>query len=83
MGTIPGPAQWIKGSGIAVTVGQVVAAASIQSLVGKFPYTTGAAIKRKKVVSDMHCNYSKTSEVMITSLKHVDKKLLHVLLYEA
>ena len=42
MGSSPGPAQWVKGSGSAAP------AAQIQSLVQELPYAMGAAIKKKK-----------------------------------
>ena len=41
VGSIPGPAQWLKGSGVA-------AAAQIQSLAREFPYAMIAAIKINK-----------------------------------
>ena len=41
-GSIPGPAQWIKGSGIAA------AAAGIHSLARELPYAVGPAKKIKK-----------------------------------
>ena len=45
---MPGPVQWVKGSGVAAAVVQVTAAAWIQSLAQELPYATGAAIKKKK-----------------------------------
>ena len=42
LGSIPGPAQWVKGSDIAA------AAVWIQSLAREFPYAPGMAIKKKK-----------------------------------
>ena len=39
---IPGPVQWVKGSGVAA------AAAQIQSLAGERPYATSTVIKKKK-----------------------------------
>ena len=42
MGSIPGPVQWVKGSGVAA------ATAWIQSLVREFPYATGMAMIFKK-----------------------------------
>ena len=42
MGSIPSPAQRVKGYIVAA------AAAQIQSLAGAFPYATGAAIRKKK-----------------------------------
>ena len=42
---IPGSAQWVKGSSVAVL--WVVAAARIQSLAQELPYALGAAIKIK------------------------------------
>ena len=46
MGLIPGPAQWVKGSGIAAAAGWITAVAQIQSLAWEFPYATGEAIKK-------------------------------------
>ena len=40
-GSIPSPAQWVKGSGTAAT------AAQIQSLARELPYAVDAAIKKK------------------------------------
>ena len=45
MGSIPSEMQWIKGSGVAVAVVQVTAAAQIQSLAWELPYTAGVATK--------------------------------------
>ena len=42
MGLILGPAQWVKGSGIAAVVAQVEAVARIQSLAQELPYAVGA-----------------------------------------
>ena len=42
MGSIPGLAQWVKGSGAAA------AEAWIKSLGSEFPYAGGVAIKKKK-----------------------------------
>ena len=47
-GSIPGLAQWVKGSGIAALAGEATSVAQIQSLAQELPYATGAAIKRKK-----------------------------------
>ena len=44
MGSIPNPAQWIKGHGVAIDVAWVTAAAQIQSLDQELPYTTDVAI---------------------------------------
>ena len=43
MGLIPGPVQWVKGSGGAATVAQVAAAVWIQSY--KLPCAPSAALK--------------------------------------
>ena len=48
MGSIPGPAQWVKGSSVAIAAAQVETVARIQSLVQEVPYTMGAAIKKTK-----------------------------------
>ena len=48
MGSIPGVVQWVKGSGVATAVAQVVAVAWIQPLAQEFPYALGAAIKKTK-----------------------------------
>ena len=40
--SIPGLAQWVKGSSVAATVAQ------IQSLAWGLPYVMGAAMKKKK-----------------------------------
>ena len=50
MGSIPSEMQWIKGSGVAVAVVQVTAAAQIQSLAWELPYTAGVAAKKKDVM---------------------------------
>ena len=42
MGFIPGPLQWVKGSGVATP------AAEIQLMVQELPYATGAVIKKKE-----------------------------------
>ena len=63
-GSIPGFIQWVKGSSIAVSCGvghrcgsdlallwlwhRSAAATPIRPLAWKFPYATGAALKRKK-----------------------------------
>ena len=47
--SIPGLAQWVKGSGVAAAVAQVTAVAQIQSLPRELPCTVGVAIKKKKV----------------------------------
>ena len=62
-GSIPGLAQWVKGSGIAVSCGigcrwgwdpallwlwqELVATALIQPLAWELPYATGTALKNK------------------------------------
>ena len=58
-GSIPGPAQWIKGSGVALNCGVdhrcslnlallwPAAAAPNQPLAWELPYATGAALKKK------------------------------------
>ena len=45
IGSIPWPAQLLKGSGIATVVAEVAAVAWIQSLAQGLPHATGAAIK--------------------------------------
>ena len=50
-GSIPSPVQWIKVSGVAIAVAQVVAEAQIQSLAWELPYTMGVAIKLKQKVT--------------------------------
>ena len=46
MGSIPSPAQWIKGSGVATTVAWVAARASIQPLAQEHPCAMGVFIKK-------------------------------------
>ena len=48
MGSIPGPAQGMKGSSVAAAVTEATAAAQIQSLMQELPCTLGVAIKKKK-----------------------------------
>ena len=43
--SIPGSAQWVKGSGIAIAV--VTTVAQIQSLAQELPYATGQPFKTK------------------------------------
>ena len=60
-GSVPGLAQWVKGSGVAVSCGvglrhgsdpallwRPAATAPIQPLAWEPPYATGAALKRQK-----------------------------------
>ena len=47
-GSIPGPAQWVKRSGIDVAVAQATAEARAQSLARELPYASGMAIKTNK-----------------------------------
>ena len=47
MGSIPSPAQWVIGSGIATGAAWVAVAARIQSLGRYLPYATNGAIKKK------------------------------------
>ena len=47
MGSIPRPAQWIKGSSFATAMAQVAAAAHIQSLAQELSHAVGMAIKNK------------------------------------
>ena len=49
MGLIPGPVQWVKGSGVAAAVVQVAAVAWSQPLAQELPYVTGVAIKKRMV----------------------------------
>ena len=51
MGSIPSPAQWVKGPDISVAVALVPAAAQSQSLARKLPYAVGVAIKKKPKIS--------------------------------
>ena len=48
VGLIPGPAQWVKGSGIAAPAVEATSVARIQYLGQELPYATGAAILKKK-----------------------------------
>ena len=50
MGSIPGLAQWVKGSDIATGATLAAAAAQIQSLAQElvFPYAMGEAIKQQQ-----------------------------------
>ena len=64
VGSNPGPAQWVKGSSIAVSCGvgrrhssdlvwlwlwhRLVAVALIRPLIWEFPYAAPAALKKKK-----------------------------------
>ena len=45
---IPGPAQWLKGSGIAVAVVWLAATAQIRPLAWELPYAVGEALQRPK-----------------------------------
>ena len=45
MGSVPDPAQWVNGSGIAVAAAWVAAVAWIQSLAQELPYAADVAIK--------------------------------------
>ena len=45
MVSIPGPGQWVKGSGVATAAAQVSAAAQIQSLAWELQYAIDTAIK--------------------------------------
>ena len=45
---IPGLAQWVKGSGIAVAVVWVTVVAQIQLLAQELPYAVGVAIKQNE-----------------------------------
>ena len=47
-GSIPGPAQWVKGFGVAAAPVRITAVAQSQSLAWELPYATGAAIKINK-----------------------------------
>ena len=46
-GSIPGPAQWVKGSNIATVAARVAAVARIHSLSWELLYSMGAAIKNQ------------------------------------
>ena len=47
MAPIPGPVQWVKGSGVATAV------ARIQSLAQELPYAKGAAIKKNVLMRSL------------------------------
>ena len=47
MASIPGPVQWVKGSGVATAV------ARIQSLAQELPYAKGAAIKKNVLMRSL------------------------------
>ena len=53
-GSIPGLAQWVKGSSIAAAVAQIIAAAQIQSL--ELPYAMGVAEIGKKEENIIYYN---------------------------
>ena len=62
MGLIPGPAQWLKGSGIATAAAQVTVA-WIQSLAQQLPYAMDAATKLKTKQTNLKenlCDFSYT-----------------------
>ena len=46
MGSIPGPAQWVKGSTVATAATQVTAEAQLPSLAQELPYAVDVAIKK-------------------------------------
>ena len=45
LGSVPGPAQWVKGSGVVPAMTQVTALAWIRSLVLELPCAAHATIK--------------------------------------
>ena len=45
VGSIPGPAQWVKGSGIAATASWVATVVHTQSPAEQLPYAVGPALK--------------------------------------
>ena len=47
-GSIPGPVQWVKGSGVAPAVAEITAVVQTHSLAWELPYATGVTIKWKK-----------------------------------
>ena len=51
VGSAPGLAQQVKGSGVATAASWVTAVARIQFLAWELPYAVGAAIKKKKKLS--------------------------------
>ena len=53
MDSIPGPAQWVKGSAFATAVVKGAAAARIQFLALEPPYALGVAIKKKILGSSL------------------------------
>ena len=75
MGSIPGQAQWVKGSSVATAVSQFAAVAQIWSLAWEFPYAMGAAITTKTI-------HSKNNKIYRHELKkggerHIMWKLLN------
>ena len=50
MGSIPGPTQWVKGSGIAAAV------AWFQSLAWEIPCAMGTVITKQKLEASVHSN---------------------------
>ena len=62
-GWIPGPAQWVKGSGTVTAVVQVAAEAWIQSLAWELPYAAGVALKKKTLNSG--CISGRTHDLCI------------------
>ena len=57
-GSIPSPAQWVKGSSVAS------GAAWTQSLAGELPYAMGVALKKKKKLLQMHKNLTTTEAIL-------------------
>ena len=84
VGSIPGLAQWVKGSSVAVSHGighksssdllllwpwhRMAAAALIQSLAWELPYASDEAIKRKKKKKNL-CFASKLKHVFFLHLE--------------
>ena len=61
VGLIPGPEQWVKGSGIAAAVKQVAAAAQIQFLAGTSTSCKHSHKKRGKKKRSTHCGSAVTN----------------------
>ena len=67
MGSIPGPAQWVKASDTATAIAEVAAVAWIYSLDWELPYATGAAIQKiRKEKKYNFLSLSKTTDIMVS-----------------
>ena len=54
LGSLRSPAQWVKGSGVAVAAAEVTAVAWIQSLAQGLPNAAGVAIKKTRCLDGTH-----------------------------